>query len=196
MGRTAGAVLLLVAAAVMVMQVEVRGVVAGGPARGCGSAWEVVAGRAGWQDWLAADIGSAAGEGSTTTLTRTQRCPSAVNRRILGAATLALAAVAAASLGELMARRRGTAAPSAGEAGRIRRFGLVSMILGIVLTAGGLAGLALLVADPDDALFLYVSRTVVVLAGLLLVLPALLLVALGRAATLAADHLQRRGPDT
>ena len=62
-------------------------------------------------------------------------------------------------------------------------------ILGALLTAAGLAGLALLVADPGAPLFYYVSRPVVVLAGLLLLLPATLLIVLGRAASMMADHL-------
>ena len=67
--------------------------------------------------------------------------------------------------------------------------GATLTVLGGVLTAGGLAGIALLVADPGAPLFLYVSRPVVVLAGLLLVLPAILLIALGRGASLWAEHL-------
>jgi hypothetical protein len=62
-------------------------------------------------------------------------------------------------------------------------------ILGGLLTAGGVAAIALLVANPDAPLFLYVSRPVVVLAGLLLILPAILLIALGRGACLMADYL-------
>ena len=62
-------------------------------------------------------------------------------------------------------------------------------ILGALLTAGGLAGITLLVADPRAPLFLYVSRPVVVLAGLLLILPAILLIVLGRGASLMAEYL-------
>ncbi len=68
---------------------------------------------------------------------------------------------------------------------------MAATVLGVLLTAGGLAGIALLVADPNALLFLYVSRPVVVLAGLLLILPATLLIVLGRGAGLLADHLAR-----
>jgi hypothetical protein len=63
--------------------------------------------------------------------------------------------------------------------------------LGSALTVAGLVGIALLTADPHAPLFLYVGRPVVVLAGLLLLLPAVLLIALGRGAALLADQLSR-----
>jgi hypothetical protein len=65
-------------------------------------------------------------------------------------------------------------------------------VLGSLLTAAGLAGIALLVADPSAPLFLYVSRGVVVLAGLLLLLPAILLIVLGSGTRLMADYLARQ----
>jgi hypothetical protein len=100
-------------------------------------------------------------------------------------------AVALMSAGELMARRsaRRVTSPVPGRARRLRRLGTAVTILGVLLTAGGLAGIVLLVADPSAPLFLYVSRPVVVLAGLLLILPAILLTALGRGASLMADYL-------
>jgi len=67
--------------------------------------------------------------------------------------------------------------------------GTAVTVLGGLLTAAGLAGLALLTADPRAPLFLYVSRPVVVLAGLLLVLPAVLLIVLGRGISVLAGYL-------
>jgi hypothetical protein len=53
-----------------------------------------------------------------------------------------------------------------GQVGRCHGAGVT--VLGGVLTVAGLAGLALLTANPGVSLFLYVSRTAVVLVGLLL----------------------------
>jgi hypothetical protein len=88
------------------------------------------------------------------------------------------------------ARGRGEARSSA--AVRLRLLGAALTALGITLTVGGLVGIAVLVADPDAALFLYVSRPVIVLAGLLLIVPAIVLVALGRGAGMVADLLPDR----
>lgn len=183
---SAGAVLFVLAGLVLLLQVSVHG--AGTPSRACGSGWDVIAGRTGWPQWWAADLSEPVGGGQ---LVRTLRCPGAVNARTVTSGGLALGAVALVSAGELLAwrsaRRAGPTWP--GRARRLRRLGMAVTVLGVLLTAGGLAGIALLVADPNALLFLYVSRPVVVLAGLLLILPAILLIVLGRGAGLLADHL-------
>ena len=187
-GWSAGIVLLIVSGLVLLLQVSVPG--AGTPPRACGSAWDVVAGRAGWPQWQAADLSdpAAARDGR---LVRTLRCPGAVNARIVTSGGLALGAVALVSAGEFAAlrpaRRAGSAGP--GPARRLRLLGTAVTILGGLLTAAGLAAIALLVADPRGPLFVYVSRPVVVLAGLLLLLPAILLMVLGRAASVMARCL-------
>jgi hypothetical protein len=172
---------------VLLLQVSIPG--AGTP-RACGSAWDVVAGRAGWPQWWAADLSDpAAGRGGR--LDRTLRCPGAVNARVVTSGGLALGAVAVVSAGEFAALRSARRAGSAGlgPARRLKLLGTAVTILGGLLTAAGLAGIALLVADPRAPLFFYVSRPVVVLAGLLLLLPAILLIVLGRAARVMAGHL-------
>ncbi len=186
--RSAGAILLVLAGLVLLPQVSVHG--AGTPSRACGSGWDVVAGRTGWPQWWAADLSDPA-QGRSGQLIRTLHCPGAVNARIVTGGGLALGAVALVSAGELMAWRRERRARPAlpGPARRLRLLGTAVTILGVLLTAGGLAGIVLLVANPRAPLFLYVSRPVVVLAGLLLALPAILLIALGRGASLIADHL-------
>jgi hypothetical protein len=70
---------------------------------------------------------------------------------------------------------------------RFKLLGTAVTMPGGLLTAAGLAAIALLVADSRAPLFLYV-RPVVVLAGLLL-LPAILLILLGRAAAMMARWL-------
>ena len=187
-GWSAGIALLIVSGLVLLLQVSVPG--AGTPPRACGSAWDVVAGRAGWSQWQAADLSDPA-EARIGGLDRTLRCPGAVNARIVTSGGLALAAVALVAAGELAAlgsaRRAGSAGP--GPARRLELLGTAVTILGGLLTAAGLAAIALLVADPRAPLFLYVSRPVVVLAGLLLLLPAILLIVLGRAVSMMARCL-------
>ncbi|MGE5288220.1 MAG: hypothetical protein ACM3ML_13685 [Micromonosporaceae bacterium] len=185
---TAGAALLVLAVVVLMLQVQVHG--AGTPSRSCGSAWDVVAGRMAWPQWWSGDLADTAG-GRDVQLVRTVRCPGAVNRRILVSGGLALAAVGVVAAGELAARRsmRSARPASTGLARRLRTLAAILTVLGGLLTAGGLAGIALLVADPSSPLFWYVSRPVVVLAGLLLLLPAILLVAIGRGASVMAAHL-------
>ena len=187
-GWSAGIALLIVCGLVLLLQVSVPG--AGTPPRACGSAWDVVAGRAGWPLWQAADLSDPA-EARGGGLVRTLRCPGAVNGRIVISGGLALAAVALVAAGELAAlrpaRRAGSAGP--GPARRLKLLGTAVTILGGLLTAAGLAAIALLVADPRAPLFLYVSRPVVVLAGLLLLLPAIVLIVVGRAASMMARYL-------
>ncbi len=186
-GWSAGIVLLIVSGLVLLLQVSVAG--AGMPPRACGSAWDVVAGRAGWPQWQAADLSDPAAGGGR--LDRTLRCPGAVNARVVTSGGLALGAAVLVSAGEFAAlrsaRRAGPAGP--GPARRLKLLGTAVTILGGLLTAAGLAAIALLVADPSAPLFLYVSRPVVVLAGLLLLLPAVLLIVLGRAASMMARCL-------
>lgn len=185
---SAGTVLFVLSGVVLLLQVAVHG--AGTPSRSCGSGWDAVAGRAGWPQWWSADLSDPA-EGHGGQLVRTLRCPDAVNGRIVTSGGLALGAVALVSAGEFVARRPARRVRPAlrGPARRLRLLGTAVTILGGLLTAGGLAGIIMLVADPRAALFLYVSRPVVVLAGLLLILPAILLIALGRGLSLMAAYL-------
>ena len=181
-------ILLVVSALVLLLQVSVAAPRT--PPRACGSAWDVVAGRAGWPQWWAADLSDPGGGA----LARTLRCPDAVNARIVTSGGLALGAVALVSAGELAALRRARRVrpARAGLTRRLRLLGTAVTVLGSLLTAAGLAGIALLVADPGAPLFLYVSRGVVVLAGLLLLLPAILLIVLGRGTSLMAGYLAHR----
>lgn len=188
-GRAAGLVLVVVAAVVLTAQVQVGNGRSG--TRSCGSAWDVVAGRVGWPQWWSADLQE---RDPGRSLLRTMDCPGTLNRHVVASAALALGAVVVASAGEIVDRRRriGRRPPVPDAPGRLKMFGVGLTALGGVLTAGGLAGISLLVANPDSGLFVYVRRPVVVLAGLLLLLPAILLGALGRAVVLMVDH-QRGG---
>jgi hypothetical protein len=183
-----GVVLLVLSCAVLMLQVSVH---AGGTqSASCGSAWDTVAGRTGWQQWWAADLSGVA-EGHGHQLVRTLHCPGEVNATIAASSGLALGAVAVVIAGEVVARRSARWARRAwpAQAKRLRLLATLVMTAGGLLTAGGLAGLALLAADPSSTIFLYISRPVVVLVGLLLILPAVLLIALGWGASLMADYV-------
>ncbi len=183
----AGAALLIAAGMALALTVRVPG--AGGRSASCGSGWDVVAGRAGWQQWWAHDLGDPAGN---TQLVRTDSCPDAVNDRIVTSGALAAGAVAVVFAGALVPRRR---RERPGQGRRLRLVGAGVTVLGGVLTVAGLAGLALLTADPNASLFLYVSRTAVVLVGLLLLLPAVLLIVVGRGMSVLAEHLAEETRD-
>jgi hypothetical protein len=177
--------LFVFAALVLLEQVEVH---RAGVTRSCGSGWDVVAGRAGWQDWWAEDLSdpavpATAGRG----LVRTAACPGALNRRTALAGTLASAGVVALLAGEILGRRRGERPPGPMASRRaLHRAGTALTAGGAVAGIAGAAALALLLADPHAPLFLYVDRTVVALAGILVLQPAIVAVALGRAAIVAA----------
>lgn len=183
-----GIVLLIVAGGVLLFQVSVHG--AGTPPRACGSAWDVVTGRAGWPQWWAADLADPVA-GSSGQPVRTLSCPGAVNDRIIASGGLALGAVAVVSVSEVVIRRRLRPAGllPGGRARRLRLFGTAVTTAGGLLTAGGLAAIAILAADPGSPVFLYVSRPVAVLVGLLLLLPAVVLIVLGRGISLLAGYL-------
>lgn len=192
-GRGIGAALLVGAAVVLVLQVQVSAGPSDGT-RACGSAWDVVAGRVGWEQWWAEDLDQPA-SAADPSLVRTLDCPSAVNLRVVVAGGLAALGVTAVVVSELIGRRQGSAGRTAEEdpARRLRRLGIAVVAVGTVVTAGGLVGLALVLADPESALFLYVDRSVAALVGaVLLMVPVGLLVA-GWAAVLAGRALEHPG---
>ncbi len=152
-GWSAGIVLLVASGLVLLLQVSVPG--AGTPPRLCGSAWDVVAGRAAWPQQQAADLSDPAAAPR-----RAARPDAALPRRR-----------------ERQDRDLRRPGPGGGGSGA-----------GGLLTAAGLAAIALLVADPRAAVLVR-ERPVVVLARLLLLLPAILLIVLGRAASMMARCL-------
>lgn len=155
------------------------GVSGGGHAESltCGSAWDVISGRVGWRDWWSADQASAA---SSAAFPRTLRCPGAVDMRMWLAAGIFVAALVVAVSGEFVGRRgERRIRPARVSPHRRRVLAEGCVVGGATLTLAGLVGIALLTADPHDPLFLYASRPVVVLIGLLLLSPAMLIVAVG-----------------
>lgn len=178
-GWTAAALLLVAAGVVLTRSVPV----AGGAT--CGSAWDVVTGRADWTLWWSQD-GADPLRGAVPV--RTRQCPGAVDSRLAAAGVLAALAAAAAATGELLhpARARG-AGPAAR---RLRRWGAALMAGGSAATVAGLVGLVAVTGDPHATMFDYVDRPAAVLAGILLLLPALLIAALGAVAHALAGALE------
>ena len=177
-GWSLGAALLVAAAAVLVVTVQVE---AGFRAASCGSAWDVIAGRAGWQQWWALDQADPVAGAARL---RTTECVGAVNARVVTAAILAGGAIVVFAATALLGGRH---------SGGLRRLGMAMTLFGVACAAAGLVGIALLVADPNAPMFLYVARPVVVLLGFVLLLPAVLLIALGRVVGLAAGQLPLTG---
>lgn len=187
--RAAGALLLAGAAVAFTLTVRVHAAAPPGrpaAAASCGSAWDLVAGRSGWQRWWVLDQADPVAGAPRL---RTDRCVDAVNAQLARSALLAAAAVAAFAVAALAGTRARPRARAGSPVRRLRAFGTTLSVLGWLLSVAGVVGLALLVADADAPLFLYVSRSVVMLLGMLLLLPAVLLVALGRGARLLAEGL-------
>jgi hypothetical protein len=175
------------AAVVLVLQIEVGSGTAG---RACGSAFDGLADRVGWEEWWAADLADPDDE-VRAELLRTTQCPGAVNGRLLIAGLLgSLGALAVTALLVRRTRRHEARQP------RLARLGRITAWAGVVLTLAGVAAIVLLVADADSTLFLYTDRLVVAVVGLIVLVPAVVLAVLGRALVLAADDTHETSPDS
>jgi hypothetical protein len=156
--------------------------------RNCGSVFDSVADRSGWELWWARDLDEP--EGVRDDLVRTTRCPDAVNVRLGLAAALGLVGV---GLGWYALQRRRAdrpEAPAASLAGRrVARIGRFTSVLGGTLTAVGAAAIAVLVADSDSTLFLYTDRLVVAVVGLIVLIPTITLFVIGRVLVLVGDSV-------
>jgi hypothetical protein len=147
--------------------------------RTCGSVFDSLADRSGWEIWWARDLD----EGDPAVraaLVRTTGCPDAINLRLaVGATLVGLAAVVAFALWATQRQHRASADTGVGE--RLLRLGRVTSFVGAALTIGGLAALVLLIADADSTLFLYTDRLVVGVVGLIVLVPTVALHVTGRA---------------
>jgi hypothetical protein len=169
--------LAVAAGALLVAQVEVSDD-AVGATRTCGSVFDSVADRSGWEVWWARDLDEL-DETVRSALVRTHRCPDAVNGRLTAAALLGAASGSAAVAAVLL--RRGRARETVDAGGSMKRLGRITSMAGIGLTAAGAGAIVLLLADADATLFLYIGRGAVAVIGLILLVPAVALIVLGRA---------------
>ena len=175
-----GFVLILAAGTVLVLQVRVH---ASGISASCGAPFDVISGRADWQQWFSADLTDPR-ISAARPLIRTEMCPTAVNRRTTSAGILAgtglVLLTAAALLAGRDRRRRTRPTP-------LRALGAWVTGVGAALTVAGIIGLVVLLANPGAALFLYVDRWVIAIIGMLVLIPAIALAASGRALMLVAE---------
>jgi hypothetical protein len=188
--RLVGAVVLVAAVTVMLLQVRVGG--AGPASRSCGSSLDVITDRAGWETWYAQDsIDGATSPGAP--LLRTLRCPGAVNARTLVAGVLWAVGLVAVLVSEGLRRGETTASrPSRGVPVGLRRLGQLVTGVGVALVIAGLVALGVLLADRQATMFIFVGRPLVALIGLVVLTPVLALIAGGKALGLLARGLEER----
>ena len=170
---------------VLIAQIEVTG---GDDAstRACGSAFDSIVDRSGWQDWWRADLDDPA-PASRTELVRTRNCPGAVNTRIGIGTGFGLLVAGGAAMTLRDGRRRSTSdRPEDGPTERLARLARLTTIAGAGLTLAGVAAILVLVADADSTLFLYTDRLVVAVVGLIVLVPPIALIVFGRAMSVVA----------
>jgi hypothetical protein len=182
-------VIAAIAANVVMAQVEVTAV---DVTRTCGSVFDAVADRSGWEIWWAQDLDEPDPE-VRSALVRTSGCPDAINGRLALAAVLAgVAALAVLAVVVLRADRRRSRA-RADIAERLVHLGRITALAGAILTLAGVVAIVLLVADADSTLFLYTDRLVVGVVGLIVLVPTASLVVIGRALTILGRTDDLRG---
>jgi hypothetical protein len=185
--------LAAIAASVVMAQVEATPA-AVDVTRACGSVFDAVADRSGWEIWWAQDLDEPDPE-VRSALVRTSGCPDAINGRLALAAVLGgVAALAVLGVVVLRADRRRSRA-RADVAERLVRLGRITSLVGAILTLAGVVAIVLLVADADSTLFLYTDRLVVGVVGLIVLVPTASLVVIGRALTILGGTDARRVVD-
>ena len=184
----ASALMIVLLAAVLLVQIEVTDAEVAAT-RSCGSVFDSVVDRSGWEQWWTQDLDEP--DEVRSALVRTNRCPQAVNQRVAIAAVLA---ITGAVLGAVaMARRRAdrSAAAAASPIGRrVVRIGRLTSVIGGALTTLGIIAIVILVADADSTLFLYTDRLVVAVVGLIVLIPTLTLFVIGRVLVLLGENVQ------
>jgi hypothetical protein len=166
--------------------VEVR--TQGEVTRTCGSVFDSMADRSGWETWWALDVDDPDGS-VRSALLRTDNCPGAINRQL--GITIALAAAGTALSATRRHRRIRTLSHRRSIGGQFSRLGRNTSIVAAGLGLAGIAGIIVLIADADSTLFLYTDRVVVAVIGLVVLVPTLALYAIGRVLMLAGPPLER-----
>ena len=174
---------MLVALVVFQSQVEVVG--AGtSDRRSCGSALDALTGRSGWAQWWSADLDERLAQESTP-LTRTEQCPDAINLQLWMSSLLGIVGLSGVGAA-VWSRARGNVSRGMRS---MRLLGTSIGAIGAMLTVGGVVALVALVADPSSTLFIYVDRLVVALVGLIVLVPALALMAIGGVIMVVAERV-------
>lgn len=173
------------AATTLVAQIDVASESVG--SRACGSAFDGIVDREGWQTWWAGDLDEP-DDSARSALVRTTLCPDAVNNRIRIAGVFGGVALLAAVLTWALHPERSDVESRDGGRARLRRLGAASTAAGALLTGAGLIGVIVLVADRESTLFLYTDRLVVGIVGLVVLIPPMALIVIGRALSIASSH--------
>ena len=179
MAAVSAIVFAALSAAVLTTQVEVADPVID-VTRTCGSAFDGVVDRSGWEIWWARDLDEP-DPAARSALIRTSRCPDAVNGRIVVAGVFGVLAILSSLTAIVAAGRRRRTLVAGDVSGRILRLGRQISWLGAVLTLAGAAAVVFMVADADSTLFLYTDRLVVGIVGLIVLVPTVALFVIGRA---------------
>ncbi len=184
----AAALMIVLLAAVVLVQIEVTDAEVAAT-RSCGSVFDSIVDRSGWEQWWAHDLDEP--DDVRSALVRTTRCPGAVNQRVAIAAVLAITAVVSGTVA--IARRRADRSAHAAVSpfGRqVVRIGRFTSALGGALTALGIIAIVILVADADSTLFLYTDRLVVAVVGFIVLIPTITLFVIGRVLVLVGENVQ------
>ena len=185
---TAAALMVVLLAPVLLLQIEVTDVDVAAT-RSCGSVFDSMVDRTGWQQWWTHDLDEP--DEVRSALVRTTRCPQAVNQRVAVAAVIGIAGVVMGAVA--MARKRvdrSTDTTATPVSGRVVRIGRLTSALGGALTLLGIIAIVMLVADADSTLFLYTDRLVVAVVGLIVLIPTITLFVLGRVLVLVGENAQ------
>lgn len=183
-----GLAALVGALTLLFLQIEVTGS-GNGPARTCGSAFDAAVDRSGWELWWDQDLVDPAAE-NRQALLRTSNCPAAANTRLVSASLLAAAGLVVITLALMSGPSSAADEPDSYR--RLRTIGTVTAVTGGLLTIAGFMSVVFLVADDDSTLFLYTDRTVVALAGVVVIVPAIALAIGGLALRSVGDLLAAR----
>ena len=191
----AAALAFICAMVVLLVQVDVSDS-ATGVTRSCGSAFDTAVDRSGWEQRWARDLDEPDAV-VRRVLLRTNSCPNAINQRI--AVSGALAALGAIATVVGVRRIRPSVDRSAAEetavSTKIRRLGRTTSVAGALLTIAGVVAITVLVADSESTLFLYTDRLVVAVVGLIVLVPTMAMLAIGRALSIVGQHLEEGEKD-
>ena len=176
-------------AAILLLQVTVTNDVEAAT-RTCGSAFDAITDRSGWEVWWARDLDEP-NQSVRTALIRTDMCPAAINLRILLAAMAAIVGILSATLAWIRATGGRLGRPHRQSAGEIARLGRATSWAGALLSIAGVVAIVVLVADADSTLFLHVDRLVVLVVGLIVLIPTFALFVIGRSLALLGTYLTR-----
>ena len=188
---TRTAAILMIGAGVVVALLNVRVAdEATGTTRACGSGFDSAVDRSGWEQWWLHDLDEP-DAAVRSLLLRTRDCPAAVNRRTAVAGLLAASGVSVAASQRWRHRRPEHDVQRSEVAGRLVLLGKVTAAVGGGLDMAGLVAIVVFLADADALVFRYVDRPVAFIAGLVVMAPAAIMVALGMAISALGRQFDR-----